>query len=220
MAGTSSWSSSCSCTSSLGSLDDDDALVCAVNPPEQEHQDAAAAAAAPGAAVKFLCSYGGRILPRHSDGALRYVGGDNRVVSLRRPLKFTELERKLREMCGWGEAMAMALRCRLPTEDLDALVSVTGDADLGHLLDEYDAASARRDRMEPLKIRAFLFARATPPLSPPSTASSSSSPRTTPYVQHHHYFARPGLLHQQQQVFSPSARVPHHHRRRVHNGYH
>jgi hypothetical protein len=50
--------------------------------------DSCAATAGEGNSVKFLCSYGGRILPRHSDGALRYVGGNNRVLSLDRSLQF------------------------------------------------------------------------------------------------------------------------------------
>ncbi|KAF7079358.1 hypothetical protein CFC21_083599 [Triticum aestivum] len=176
MAGASSWSSSCSCTSSLGSLDDDD-VFCVVKP-------GSPGAAAEGS-VKFLCSYGGMILPRHPDGALRYVGGNNRVLSVDRSLQFHELQRKLTDMCGWE---ALSLRCQLPTEDLDALVSVTTNDDLGHLLEEYDAAS--RDRLQPLKIRAFLFPRAkTPPLSP-STPSSRPTPA---YVRHHHqhHTARP-----------------------------
>uniref|UniRef100_A0A453P1B1 PB1 domain-containing protein n=1 Tax=Aegilops tauschii subsp. strangulata TaxID=200361 RepID=A0A453P1B1_AEGTS len=229
MAGASSWSSSCSCTSSLGSLDDDD-VVCVVKP-------GSPGAAAEGS-VKFLCSYGGMILPRHPDGALRYVGGNNRVLSVDRPLQFhgkclyqrrlllsidrvrysaqfscltvdrsitSELQRKLTDMCGWE---AVSLRCQLPTEDLDALVSVTTNDDLGHLLEEYDAAS--RDRLQPLKIRAFLFPRAkTPPLSP-STPSSRPTPS---YVRHqHHHTARP-----------PPARVHSGHRRPhqlllLHNG--
>ncbi|CAM0144719.1 unnamed protein product [Urochloa decumbens] len=160
MVGT-SWSSSSSCTSSFGSLDDD--VVCVLKP--------AATAAAEGT-LKFLCSYGGRILPRHSDGALRYVGGDNRVLSVDRPLHFYELQRKVRELCGWD----VLLRCQLPTEDLDALVSVTGDDDLANLLEEYDAAS--KDRLQPLKIRAFLFPRtpqAPPRGSPPPTPAPASS---------------------------------------------
>lgn len=194
MAGASSWSSSCSCTSSLGSLDDDD-VVCVVKP-------GSPGAAAEGS-VKFLCSYGGMILPRHPDGALRYVGGNNRFLSVDRSLQFYELQRKLTDMCGWE---AMSLRCQLPTEDLDALVSVTTNDDLGHLLEEYDAAS--RDRLQPLKIRAFLFPRAkTPPLSP-STPSSRPTPA---YVRDQHHTARP-----------PPARVHSGHRRPhqllVHNG--
>ncbi|CAM0946384.1 unnamed protein product [Alopecurus aequalis] len=193
-----SWSSSSSCTSYLGSVDNDDA-VSIVNP--------VSGAAAEGSSFKLLCSYGGMILPRHSDGALRYVGGDNRVLSVDRSLQFHELQRKLRDMCGWE---AVSLRCQLPTEDLDALVSVTSNDDLGNLLEEYDAAS--RDRLQPLKIRAFLFRRATPPLSP-STPSS-----------------RPILAHVRRQHFhvtrSPAVPVPRqqlYHRRRqlqplVHNG--
>ncbi|CAL4993501.1 unnamed protein product [Urochloa decumbens] len=160
MVGT-SWSSSSSCTSSFGSLDDE--VVCVLKP-----------AAAEGS-VKFLCSYGGRILPRHTDGALRYVGGDNRVLSVDRPLHFYELQQKLRELCGWD----VFLRCQLPTEDLDALVSVTGDDDIANLLEEYDAAS--KDRLQPLKIRAFLFPR-TPqaPRGSPSPTPASASSRPSP----------------------------------------
>lgn len=38
--------------------------------------------------VKFLCSYGGRILPRYPDGKLRYVGGETRVLSVDRSITF------------------------------------------------------------------------------------------------------------------------------------
>lgn len=38
--------------------------------------------------VKFLCSYGGKVLPRPSDGLLRYVGGETRVVSVPREITF------------------------------------------------------------------------------------------------------------------------------------
>jgi hypothetical protein len=82
-----------------------------------------------------------------------------------------ELQRKLRELCGW-EAH---LRCQLPTEDLDALISVTCDDDLANLLQEYDEAS--KDRLQSLKIRAFLFPR-TP--APPSSIPRSSPPSSPP----------------------------------------
>ncbi|KAF0909892.1 hypothetical protein E2562_000202 [Oryza meyeriana var. granulata] len=207
MVGASSWSSSSSCTLSLGSFDDDVvAVACVVKPAD-------AAAAAEGS-VKFLCSYGGKILPRHADGTLRYVGGDNRVVSVDRALPFYELQRKLREMCGWE---AVCLRCQLPTEDLDALVSVTSDDDLANLLEEYDAAS--RDRLQSLKIRAFLFPRTTtttppPPLSrspPPSIPSSSSVSRMVPHAHYHHQTrsAPPCASRSAAHQMSPLARVVH-----------
>uniref|UniRef100_A0ACD5TRU2 Uncharacterized protein n=1 Tax=Avena sativa TaxID=4498 RepID=A0ACD5TRU2_AVESA len=200
MAG--SWSSSsCTLTSSLGSDDDD--VVFVTKPADDP------SAAAEGNSVKFLCSYGGLILPRHSDGALRYVGGNNRVLSVDRSLHFYELQRKLRDMCGWGEA-EVSLRCQLPTEDLDTLVSVASKEDLGNLMEEYDAAS--RDRLQPLKIRAFLFPRPTPPLSPLSTPSSRPRPAHVRHHQHYHMMTR-----------SPAAARQHHHRRphrqhAVHNG--
>ncbi|KAL5203760.1 hypothetical protein ABZP36_008631 [Zizania latifolia] len=213
MAQGTSWSSSSSCMSSLGSFDDDDAAVvaCVVKP------DATAAGRGEGS-IKFLCSYGGKILPRHADGALRYVGGDNRVLSVNRALPFYELQRKLRELCGWEAA---SLRCQLPTEELDALVSVTSDDDLANLLEEYNAAS--RDRLHPLKIRAFLFPRATtPPLSrsPPSTPSPSSASTMVARVPYHHQTrsapscAFRWAAHQ----VSPPVRVVHDHQQQRYGG--
>ncbi|KAJ3671758.1 hypothetical protein LUZ60_007837 [Juncus effusus] len=114
--------------------------------------------------VKFLCSYGGKILPRYPDGKLRYVGGDTRVLSVDRSLPFSEVEAKMKEMCGYE---GLSVRCQIPTEDLDALVSVTSDQDLANLVEEYDLAS--RDKNQPLKIRAFLLPKSfSPPSTPPA----------------------------------------------------
>ncbi|KAI4383586.1 hypothetical protein MLD38_009402 [Melastoma candidum] len=113
------------------------------------------------ATVKFLCSYGGRIFPRHPDCRLRYVGGETRLLSVPRSLQFSELLLKMGELCG----TAVSLRCQLPAEDLDALVSITCDGDLANLIVEYDRAAVP-------KIRAFL---SLPKLTPPSSLASSSS---------------------------------------------
>ncbi|XP_074577134.1 RAF-like serine/threonine-protein kinase 20 [Curcuma longa] len=137
-------SSSSSSFTSIGSFDDTSKPSTAVSPP-----------------IKFLCSYGGKILPRYPDGKLRYVGGDTRVLSVQRSILFSDLQEKLREMCGFGGAMGV--RCQLPTLDLDALVSVKSDEDLTNVVAEYDAAG--RD-----KIRVFLFPAAT---AKPSSKSSS-----------------------------------------------
>ena len=52
--------------------------------------DAAAAKRSPTAAtIKFLCSYGGKILPRYPDGKLRYIGGDTRVLAVDRSVPFS-----------------------------------------------------------------------------------------------------------------------------------
>uniref|UniRef100_A0A803L8G3 PB1 domain-containing protein n=1 Tax=Chenopodium quinoa TaxID=63459 RepID=A0A803L8G3_CHEQI len=87
--------------------------------------------------IKFLCSYGGKILPRPSDGRLRYVGGLTRVVSVHRNISFSELMAKLENLCGYS----VNLRCQLPNEDLDVLVSIKSDDDLTSVIEEYNKAS-------------------------------------------------------------------------------
>ncbi|KAF5746560.1 hypothetical protein HS088_TW06G00731 [Tripterygium wilfordii] len=39
--------------------------------------------------MKFLCSYGGKILPRYPDGKLRYLGGETRVLAVDRLISFS-----------------------------------------------------------------------------------------------------------------------------------
>ena len=123
--------------------------------------------------IKFLCSYGGKILPRHPDGKLRYHGGHTRVLAVDRSISFSELLLKLGELCG----TSVSLRCQLPTEDLDALVSITSDEDLSNLIEEYDGAASPPSS---LKIRAFLsppksIKKISPPLPSVTAASSSNS---------------------------------------------
>ncbi|OIT21266.1 PREDICTED: uncharacterized protein LOC109219146 isoform X1 [Nicotiana attenuata] len=99
--------------------------------------------------IKFLCSHGGKILPRPADGHLKYVGGETRVISVPRDIKFHELMKKLSAPIE-GD---MVLKYQLVPEDLDALVSVKSDEDLRHMLDEYD----RCEIAGVPRLRAFLF---------------------------------------------------------------
>ncbi|KAK9265642.1 hypothetical protein L1049_015666 [Liquidambar formosana] len=99
--------------------------------------------------VKFLCSHGGKILPRPTDGHLKYVGGETRVIAVPRDINFSELMKKLTTVCD-GE---MVLKYQLIPEDLDALITVRTDEDLRHMLDEYD----RQESVGIPKLRAFLF---------------------------------------------------------------
>ncbi|KZV17771.1 hypothetical protein F511_01580 [Dorcoceras hygrometricum] len=99
--------------------------------------------------IKFMCSHGGRILPRPADRHLKYVGGETRVISVPREIPFQELMKKLTYLVD-GE---MILKYQVLSEDLDSLVSVRCDEDLRHMMDEavnYEAAGAP-------KLRAFLF---------------------------------------------------------------
>ncbi|XP_058095061.1 uncharacterized protein LOC131240683 isoform X2 [Magnolia sinica] len=83
--------------------------------------------------MKFLCSFGGRILPRPSDGKLRYVGGETRIITIRNSLSWQELFQKTLGICN----QLHTIKYQLPGEDLDALVSVSSDEDLQNMMEEY-----------------------------------------------------------------------------------
>ncbi|CAA3019520.1 mitosis inhibitor kinase wee1 [Olea europaea subsp. europaea] len=83
--------------------------------------------------MKFLCSFGGKILPRPNDGKLRYVGGETRIISIRQNLTYCELVKKTTAICNHPHT----IKYQLPCEDLDALISVSSDEDLQHMIEEY-----------------------------------------------------------------------------------
>ncbi|KAF2319856.1 hypothetical protein GH714_019687 [Hevea brasiliensis] len=95
--------------------------------------------------IKFLCSYGGKILPRPVDGKLRYIGGLTRILAVDRSISFTELIIKLEEFCGYS----MQLKCQLPNGNLEMLISIKSDEELALLIEEYDRCCPGA------KIRAF-----------------------------------------------------------------
>lgn len=83
--------------------------------------------------MKFLCSFCGRILPRPSDGKLRYVGGETRIISIRKNVTWEELAKKTLAICNQPHT----IKYQLPGEDLDALISVCSNEDLHHMIEEY-----------------------------------------------------------------------------------
>ncbi|KAJ7528945.1 hypothetical protein O6H91_15G026200 [Diphasiastrum complanatum] len=89
--------------------------------------------------IRFLCSYGGTILPRPCDAQLRYVGGDTRILVVRKNIAYTELIDKLAKLVG----RAVCFLYQLPHEDLDALISVVSDEDLANMIEEYEKWEAR-----------------------------------------------------------------------------
>ncbi|KAK1323188.1 hypothetical protein QJS10_CPA02g01208 [Acorus calamus] len=71
----------------------------------------------------------------------RYVGGQTRIVSVRRDVSFREIVRKMTDVYGGGgggHRQAVAIKYQLPDEDLDALVSVSGAEDLENMMEEYE----------------------------------------------------------------------------------
>lgn len=100
--------------------------------------------------MKVLCSFGGKILPRPSDGTLRYVGGETRIIRIKKDISWQELMQKTSSI--YNETYA--IRYQLPGEDLDALVSVSCDEDLQNMMEE---CNEFKDGKGSQKLRIFLF---------------------------------------------------------------
>ncbi|MED6191572.1 hypothetical protein PIB30_001304 [Stylosanthes scabra] len=100
--------------------------------------------------VKFLCSFLGSIMPRPQDGKLRYVGGETRIVSVPRDVRYEELMGRMRELYEG----AAVLKYQQPDEDLDALVSVVNDDDVVNMMEEYDKLGSGDGFT---RLRIFLF---------------------------------------------------------------
>ncbi|KAK4378541.1 hypothetical protein RND71_000403 [Anisodus tanguticus] len=115
--------------------------------------------------VKFMCSYGGKIHPRPHDNQLAYIGGETKILSVDRNTKFPQLISKLAAIC---DTDTVSFKYQLPGEDLDALISVTNDDDLDHMMHEYDRLY--RASPKPARLRLFLF-----PSNPPPTVGSGVS---------------------------------------------
>ncbi|PWA94445.1 Phox/Bem1p [Artemisia annua] len=121
--------------------------------------------------VKLMCSYGGKILPRPHDHFLTYIGGDTKILSVDRNLTFHNLLHKLSTLSSSNDNITtLSFKYQLPGEDLDALISVTNDEDLEHMMCEYDRIF--KASVKPVRLRLFLF-----PLV--SGTESASTDKTT-----------------------------------------
>ncbi|XP_047974891.1 uncharacterized protein LOC125217104 isoform X1 [Salvia hispanica] len=119
--------------------------------------------------LKFLCSFGGKILPRPNDGKLRYVGGDTRIISLGKNATYLELLKKTMVICKYHHT----IKYQLPGEDLDALISVASDEDLLLMIEEYHD-------LEKISQRLRLFLVASGDLERPYSSEGRTS--DSPYV--------------------------------------
>lgn len=111
--------------------------------------------------VKFMCSYGGKIQPRPHDNQLTYVGGETKILSVERGIKYSHFVSKLASLCDFDAA---SFKYQLPGEDLDALISVTTDDDLEHMMHEYDRLY--RASPKPARLRLFIFPSNLPAMTP------------------------------------------------------
>ncbi|PKU59582.1 hypothetical protein MA16_Dca023942 [Dendrobium catenatum] len=84
--------------------------------------------------VNIRCRFGGKLMPRLSDGALHYVGGRTRITDFRRDLTLQELYCKMEEIYGGPANICY----KLPDQNLDRLVSISTAEDLKNMLNKYD----------------------------------------------------------------------------------
>uniref|UniRef100_A0A2C9U7R8 PB1 domain-containing protein n=1 Tax=Manihot esculenta TaxID=3983 RepID=A0A2C9U7R8_MANES len=105
--------------------------------------------------VRFMCSFGGKILPRPHDNQLRYVGGETRIVAVHRSISYSSLLTKLSKLSGLTN---LSVKYQLPNEDLDALISVTTDEDIDNMLEEYDRVLLNQNPRS-ARLRLFLFSK-------------------------------------------------------------
>lgn len=124
--------------------------------------------------VKFMCSYGGNVQFRAHDNQLAYVGGDTKIITIDRNIKFSAIMAKLSSLCN-GDVF---FKYQLPGEDLDALISVTNDEDLEHMMVEYD--QSHRASAKPARLRLFLFPQK--PSAPTSFGSNNLKPEQQWFV--------------------------------------
>ncbi|URD83365.1 Protein kinase domain containing protein [Musa troglodytarum] len=100
--------------------------------------------------MKFLCSFGGKILPRPSDGKLRYVGGNTRIIRISRDISWEEFMQKTMAIY----SRPHTIKYQLPGEDLDALISVSCDEDLQNMMEEHNVLEGGEGSQ---KLRLFLI---------------------------------------------------------------
>ncbi|EPS60327.1 hypothetical protein M569_14476 [Genlisea aurea] len=128
--------------------------------------------------MKFLYSYGGRILPRSSDGKLRYVGGHTRVLSVDRSIAYSDLMAKFGELCG----SPAILKCKLPEEDLDFLVTIRSEEELRSIIKEYEIATPQAKLIAVL-VPVTSEKKGSPPPSPMSCFDFPSIPKPPQHMK-------------------------------------
>ncbi|PKU62633.1 uncharacterized protein LOC110112842 [Dendrobium catenatum] len=106
--------------------------------------------------VKLMCSYGGRIQPRPHDNQLSYFGGETKILAVDRSIRFPAIIAKLSSLYGANSPDEICFKYQLPGEDLDALISVTNDEDLDHMMIEYDRLHLSSGKPA-ARLRLFLF---------------------------------------------------------------
>jgi len=112
-----------------------------------------------------MIRFGGKIeLRLHDDQHYSYIGGDTKILTVDRSIKFSNLIEKLSSMT----FSDLCLKYQQPGGELDSLISVYNDDDLESMMFEYDRMCRVSPKPASCRMKIFLF-----PL-PVNNASSDS----------------------------------------------
>ncbi|KAH0454513.1 hypothetical protein IEQ34_016437 [Dendrobium chrysotoxum] len=101
---------------------------------------------------KLCCKFGGKLMPRLSDGALHYVGGQKRLMAFSRDITLQEFYCKMEDIYGGPVVICY----KLSDQELDTLVSITSDEDLDNMMEECDYL-LEASEYGSAKLQVFLF---------------------------------------------------------------
>ncbi|KAH0454766.1 hypothetical protein IEQ34_016690 [Dendrobium chrysotoxum] len=101
---------------------------------------------------KLCCKFGGKLMPRLSDGALHYVGGQKRLMAFSRDITLQEFYCKMEDIYGGPVVICY----KLSDQELDTLVSITSDEDLDNMMEECDCL-LEASEYGSAKLQVFLF---------------------------------------------------------------
>ncbi|KAL0910922.1 hypothetical protein M5K25_019018 [Dendrobium thyrsiflorum] len=116
--------------------------------------------------VKLCCKFGGKLMPRLSDGALHYVGGRTRIMVFPRDITLQEFYCKMEDTYGGPVVICY----KLSDQDLHTLVSISSDEELDNMMEECDSL-LEASEYESAKLQVFLF----PPYDPDEFNNSEPS---------------------------------------------
>jgi len=107
--------------------------------------------------VKLMITYGGKFKPRLTNlhdhpCCYSYIGGDNKIITVDRNIKFSDLVAKLSTSFMFSD---VCFKYQLLGEDLDALIPVYNEEDLNHMMFDYDRICCFSPKLA--RLRVFLF---------------------------------------------------------------
>ncbi|DBA94196.1 hypothetical protein WJX77_007431 [Trebouxia sp. C0004] len=122
--------------------------------------------------MKFVCRWGGELV-QDSQGRLAFEGGETRLCTLPKAVRYRDFVTKLRELTGQPGAPGteMVLKYQLPGHNMEELISLRTNEDLEEFKDEHDDLASNFTQGSPAqRLRLFVL-----PSSPSRTRQGSTT---------------------------------------------